>query len=258
MDPVRVSPALGRGSGRTATCVAVLTIASSVLLAACDAGSTDPPSADTPTTPETETASPPPTQAAGDLNDEPGDVSSVDEELPEWEPPVFTREDWLSWSNYDLDELPEVAVIREINLEEQEEVIIACMADQGFSGEYDAQSGGTRWSYPTEQQDAFTLAMYTCDASYPLAPEYYQPYSTEQLVQIYSWQVEQTLPCVEERGYEAGEPPTLTAYVEWYSERMTPMWDPLREVIGQTDDQSFRELEQDCPGLPPADQLYGS
>lgn len=36
------------------------------------------------------------------------------------------------------------------------------------------------------------------------------------------------------------------------------MWDPLREVIGQTDDQSSRELEQDCPGLPPADQLYGS
>lgn len=185
-----------------------------------------------------------------------GTEQQVAEQLPDWDPPTFTREDWLSWQHPNLQDPPDVPVVREVSMDEYLETKMACLEEQGFPGSQDTDGGLT---YVTEpgQEDAFQLATYICDASYPLESRHYQPYSTSQLQIIYEWQLSETVPCLEGLGHEVEEPPTLAAYVDGYAATMAPVWSPYDSVPDlDIRGQQIHDIESSCPANPPAEVLY--
>lgn len=63
-------------------------------------------------------------------------------------------------------------MVREID-PEYGQVMSECLVEFGF----DAEDGGSSLdvSFPSEQEGAYRLAAFTCEARYPFKPVYYQP-----------------------------------------------------------------------------------
>ncbi|QTX03380.1 hypothetical protein [Agromyces archimandritae] len=79
-----------------------------------------------------------------------------------------------SWKAYGPpgQERPDVPLIRTIELDEWGSVMAPCMREQGFDVSIGAGGGMQSGDVANEQLDAYNLAMFVCEASYPLDPKY--------------------------------------------------------------------------------------
>lgn len=153
------------------------------------------------------------------------------------------------------DDLPEVEVVRTVTPSESKQVVDECVADQGW-----AQLPDGTFQYPTEQDRSFALAMYTCYASYPVDEAYAEPLSEAQWDAVYSYWVEETLPCLSAEGYDVPEPPSRETFLS------NPTWSPdTPEVRAQVSNRvatgeliSHEYVFTDvCPVSPPDDIRKG-
>ncbi len=155
--------------------------------------------------------------------------------------------------------LPEdVELVRYVTPEEQFDLMTDCLEQEGFPP---IREGGEISYIPGEDQMmAFAVATYVCVGRYPIDFAYTQPLTDDQWARVYEHQVEVTVPCIRELGYEVSDPPTLQTYLDTGPESR---WNPVREVEQQvTEDAlstgrwgSFEEFLDACPPSPPADEL---
>ncbi|WP_157621785.1 hypothetical protein [Serinicoccus hydrothermalis] len=157
--------------------------------------------------------------------------------------------------------LPEdVELVRYVTPEEQFDLKADCLEQEGFPP---IREGGEISYIPGEDQMmAFAVANYVCVGRYPIDFAYTQPLTDAQWTRVYEHQVEVTVPCIRELGYEVADPPTLQTYLDTGPESR---WNPVAEVEQQvTEDalstgrwDSFEEFLDACPPSPPADELRG-
>lgn len=154
---------------------------------------------------------------------------------------------------YEDAERPPYAVVRMIDHDEWGEVIARCMNEAGFPSVKDSGDGGVlSGDLVISQGEAYAIAMYDCNARYPLDPKFNEPVTDEDLSLIYDYLVDTQMPCLEAHGYEVVEPPSRQQFIENYE---TDPWipsGPIIMAIAQTDDFTpAMKLLEDCPDTPP-------
>lgn len=182
---------------------------------------------------------------------------------PEAEPaagsadPATEREEWLASyaAAHDIDPVPEVAVVHVVTPSESKAVVDECVVDQGWE-----QLPDSTFQYPSEQDQAFALAMYVCMASYPVDPTLTGPPDQDQWAAIYDYWMTETMPCLDAEGYELSEPPSRETFLA------SPTWSPdtpgvrdqiavqVRDGTVPSHEHVFTEV---CPVMPPDDVRYG-
>lgn len=166
-----------------------------------------------------------------------------------------------------VEDIQDIRPVRTITMGEIDAVMTECMTAHGFAPVKD--QGALSYEYPEEQSYAWSLADYTCYAQYPV-DEYLHasmdlPQEDPEVLElIYRHQVEQTVPCLEGRGYAPERPPSLETYLE---QSVDTRWDPVRsgtavsfaierdKLAGKL--ESYQEVYDACPMTPPHDVLYG-
>ncbi|WP_282005962.1 hypothetical protein [Propioniciclava sinopodophylli] len=148
-----------------------------------------------------------------------------------------------------LTEVPDVHPIRFVSPDEQAGYHAACMAEQGYPADADGMYGAA-----PGQDEAIALALYTCVARYPLADKYEQPYTVAQKRIIYDHFESTLIPCFKSRGFEAPPLPVFETFLAGIGTAQE--YNPHAYLDNLTGPQ-MRELEQACPFLPPAEQLWG-
>ena len=124
---------------------------------------------------------------------------------------------------------PDVQVVREINPDEYGGVMVECLTEFGFEARSEDGGRSLGAEYPSEQEDAYRLAAYTCEARYPLKPIYYQPYDEALLSRLHAFFVDEQIPCLHQAGYSTIEAPSLKTFVEKYTQQGY-LWTPSREA----------------------------
>jgi len=144
---------------------------------------------------------------------------------------------------------PEVEPVRRVTRTEFPETVAQCLREAGFDAGTDPD--GSFWFSSTrEQEEALALAIYECIATYPLAPEYYQPFTEAQIGDHYDYLVNVAVPCLAGLGYEASAPPTRDRYIETYN--TSDMWNVYAAVAANVADiNEWYDLVAQCPEFPP-------
>src|SRR5699024_7390230 len=89
---------------------------------------------------------------------------------------------------------PEVGVVREITLNEYEEVIGTCMKTAGFPPAADGDQPGLAFNFPDEQVEQANLALYICQSEYPIAARFQDGLGGNSARAMYRHLVESYLP----------------------------------------------------------------
>lgn len=150
-----------------------------------------------------------------------------------------------------IDELPDVQVVREITPEELAEVQANCMAEEGFPPDQDGM-----FNAPPGQGDALFLALYRCTAMYPIAEEYTQPLSQEQIRIIYDYYVSDLVPCLRGEGLTVPDPPTWETFIATAGTERE--YHPYSTLLGAMSSEALSALQDTCPERPSLDALYGN
>ncbi|MFO7777244.1 MAG: hypothetical protein R6V28_02720, partial [Nitriliruptoraceae bacterium] len=105
---------------------------------------------------------------------------------------------------------------------------------------------------PDDQQEAAQEAIASCQQQVQIDPRFNQDPDEQQLEAKYDWFVHETIPCLEDEGFDADwDVPTFETFAARWP---TPeQWNPWLQLTGP-----FEEVEQatvSCPGIP-FDELW--
>ena len=172
----------------------------------------------------------------------------------EWDGPM-SREEYLTElaEIHGIEDPPPVEIVQEIAQDDDGLRLIAeCYAEHGWPSTFDGDGIVTE-GIPPEQQEAFDLDRYICNASYPVAERYRSLSPQEHLSRWYAYLLQTYVPCVEALGYEISEPPTLETFLASGGSQ----WIPNEEVFrqSQAQDEDFTRVEEQCPQDMPLEML---
>ncbi|WP_157621740.1 hypothetical protein [Serinicoccus hydrothermalis] len=150
-----------------------------------------------------------------------------------------------------VDDPPDVTVVREVSPEDQMVAVRDCMAESGFTVS-DPDSLNLEWEVPEGQGEAFSLAIYTCNAQYPIAQEFRGALDADGRGVLYDHWVDDTIPCLESLGYSVDTPPSREAFMAG------AVWDPrastMEQVLADVDQGRWSTEEsvygEECPTEP--------
>ena len=137
--------------------------------------------------------------------------------------------------------------------DEWAEAQAACVREQGFAAEGNNAERSVRFEpVPDEQQEAAQEAIASCQQRVQIDPRFNEDPDEQQLEATYDWYVNETIPCLEDEGFEANwDVPTFETFAARWP---TPeQWNPYLQLTGP-----FEEVEQaqfTCPGIP-FDELW--
>lgn len=145
-------------------------------------------------------------------------------------------------------EIPSVARIRFIALNEWADVMATCLTEAGFAAE-SSRGGGLASSAPEGQDLPYGLAAYTCSAQYPIDPRENVELNADQIRYLYDYYTEVATPCLEALGFtDFPEPPSQQTYISSYNSR--PEWDLYGAVALQATEDEWYEANDLCPQRP--------
>lgn len=151
---------------------------------------------------------------------------------------------------------PVVPLVRWTDLTNYAPTMVRCLKGSGFSATAVGGSGLEFGDIPQSQDNAYSLAIYTCTSKYTIHPYFNLPPSIAALEKMYTWYTGTSAPCLRSRGIDVPQPPTKDTWVEQYRNGQ-PSWLPWHTVPGPDSGGSsvsgWNELEQQCPQSPPAD-----
>jgi hypothetical protein len=142
---------------------------------------------------------------------------------------------------------PDTEIVRLIRPNEWAETQAGCLQEQSFDVTAGADGGLRPGSIPDEQQEALAVAMYLCDASYPIDPSKTLPLSNDELSYIYDYFVEVLTPCLEAAGVDVPAPSSRAMFLETYDSGAA--WNPYVHVPSTTG-LDWAQVNQDCPQYP--------
>lgn len=151
-----------------------------------------------------------------------------------------------------IDPVPEVDVVRYVTPAESASIQNQCVADKGWS-----QLPDGTFQFPTDQEQAFALAMYECKAAYPVDPDYLSAPTEAQWKAIFAYWRNETVPCLEAEGFEIKEPPSEESFLADPT-RWSPDTASVREQVGaRVSEGAYPSVEHVftdvCPVTPPDD-----
>lgn len=178
---------------------------------------------------------------------------------------------WASHAPAELDRSPDAPVVagqqaapvRYLTPDTLIQARVRCLTALGFPQVVFPDGEGFRpasASVPAEARDADAV----CLDRYPLHPLYEGPLDRAQLGVLYDWYVEESAPCLRERGVPVEVAPPEDVFVEAYPDT----WLPYRSldlddlsvttVDGDTLEggSAWDELQRACPQSPPTDVLF--
>ncbi|UOE42822.1 hypothetical protein [Agromyces larvae] len=126
------------------------------------------------------------------------------------------------------------------------------MATHGFTVTVGSDGGLASGDLPSAQAATYNLALFTCEASYPLDPKYNAPLNESQRRFLYDYLSNELVDCLEEEGFDIGSPPSWQQFTE--SLDGESMWSPFNELSGISP-RRFHEVSEACPQIPTG--LYG-
>lgn len=193
-------------------------------------------------------------------DDQPSSSPSAAPETPEQQSDEELRAE-LAQSlaeEYDVEDSPEVEIVREVQPDEASAAEAECMTDAGWPNEQ--SDGGVAYDIPAEQADDFNLALYTCKLQFPVEAKYTQRLGDDQWSMMYDHFVDVYIPCAEGEGHDIGDIPTKDVYLATPdAEKWFPGRNVRREITtgGTGAYSSVEEFEAVCPATPGWEVLYG-
>lgn len=149
---------------------------------------------------------------------------------------------------------PEVTVVGMVEQSDWAGAVAACMVDAGFVDTTASVGGGIDWGvFPAEQAEAQAVALYACEARYPLDPRYSMELNRSQLEYLHYYRVHVLAKCLEGAGVKVSEPPSLQKFLD--SRSSGEDWTPYSDVPDSVSETDWNELNRECPQFP--DDLYG-
>ncbi|RLP80756.1 hypothetical protein D9V34_00625 [Mycetocola lacteus] len=147
-------------------------------------------------------------------------------------------------------EIPdEVRVSRIIAPDEYAEVFSRCLTDAGFTARAHPDGGIRFDEIPDEQAQAQAVALYTCQATYPLDPRYTQPLTGSQIAYLYDYYRDRLLPCLEGEGHTVSDLPSLTRFKESF-DGTAPGYSPFESIARGSSAEEFQRVSGLCPDFP--------
>lgn len=161
--------------------------------------------------------------------------------------------EWEKFSSDHPDQdRPQVAIVRTIALDEWVDVLPPCMAEQGFKVAVGDDGGIDSGNLPPEQAGSYALAMYVCDAKYPLDAKYSAPLTESQIRYIFDYYAGDLTRCLTEQGYKVAQAPSWQSFYDSYGSGN--FWTPY-QGLGPLPPSDFAKLNKACPQNP--DGIYG-
>lgn len=157
---------------------------------------------------------------------------------------AYLRE--LALANH-VDEPFDVQVIREIRPDERDDILRTCMTEAGFPPAGDASNS---WSVPPPQLKAFNIAMFTCDAAYPIGWKYRQPMNTDQLRMVYEYYGHELASCIRLQGFDSPQLPSFDQFITTAGTK--DEYNPWALIPAVSTDVVWSK----CEALPPYEKLY--
>jgi hypothetical protein len=138
--------------------------------------------------------------------------------------------------------LPEVSVLRVVTPDEQLPLLVDCLNEQGFS--VTLEDDGYSSQIPVDQGEAYAIATYVCQASYPVDPRYTMPLTTGELETVYRYYVDVQMPCLASQGVAlTDEPPSLQQFID---SSYAQGWIPY-SAVGNVSQSTWERLNEACP-----------
>ena len=143
---------------------------------------------------------------------------------------------------------PETPVVRWVPKHEIVEVLADCLAEEGFSVE--VSGNGFEVSLDAEQEGAYKLASYVCEAQYPRVPGPSGPPPVEYIQGLYDYYAGDLTACLEKKGYEVLNTPTRETFTDTFLD--ASQWSPFRTLfeanaVASSDVEALLEA---CPEYP--------
>ena len=144
---------------------------------------------------------------------------------------------------------PDTYIQRYVTPLDQPELLAACVNEAGFPARVVPDNGVLFGDIPEAQGEAQVVAIFACNARYPLDDRFRESWNEEQLRVFYDYQVNEMIPCLERFGVVITDIPTFERFVDTYgtAERWSPygtVWD----VIPSQEEQW--EVVEACPQFP--------
>lgn len=160
-------------------------------------------------------------------------------------------EDWADY--YGITDPPNVGVTRYVLPEEQQQAQDDCLSSMGFQVD-----GPGMLYYPAEQEDAATVAQYTCRMQYPVMQHYaQQQWGPDQTYIQYDWTVEYVIPCLEGWGHRISDVPSRDVFVAgWDTEPFFPFAQVQLEASADDFNAEWARLEATCSQIAPSPVLW--
>jgi len=174
-----------------------------------------------------------------------------------FEPEGFTPEQYQDavWNSimgaYPDAERPDVEVVRVISNADFADIFTACMLDQGFEVEV-FQDTSFSADVPEAQQEAFAMAMYTCEAMYPRPFLLTVPDDEHTGRVLYAYYTDELIPCLEDLGYTIEAPPSEQVYLQNLD--TAQRYDPYASLVGNggIGMDEWNAANEQCPQRPAA------
>lgn len=166
-----------------------------------------------------------------------------------------------------IDDPPETDLIRVIAPDEQAQIWEECMIDAGWEVSTTFDGGLTPPENMSEDQwPAYNVSDYLCLAQYPVDDSLVNHYGSKQVDLLYEYYVTDLMPCLQGRGFDVTQPPSLEAFraswVQYGTESYhagETTWFPYGGVdAGVMAMDDWEQLNASCPQEPPHDYLFPS
>jgi len=158
---------------------------------------------------------------------------------------------WAVFTSFHPDtERPDVDVVRYTSLSEQPAVLVGCLNDAGYDAELSSTQRGIVTEGTEAQSEHQDLALYVCQAQYPLDALYRAPLSESETEYLYDYYVGALTDCLREEGADSGAAPSYQRFRESYESEEA--WSPYAALATNpaVSQQMFDALMQACPERP--------
>lgn len=161
--------------------------------------------------------------------------------LSEMEEQLYAQSFALRWSGIEVPDAPDVEVVAYVPSAGWGTAVSGCMNAAGYA---DYAATGAGMSYPSRQDDAETLALYTCIGRYPVQADFSAYANKAQLEYLYDYFRDSLIPCLAAEGYIVpGTAPSREQFTEF---TVQPRWNPYNALLAEPG-ESVRER---CPASP--------
>lgn len=129
----------------------------------------------------------------------------------------------------------------------------ACVREQGFAAQGDNAERSVRFEpVPDDQQEAAQEAITSCQQQVQIDPRFNEDPDEQQLEATYDWFVNETIPCLEDEGFEANwdVPSFETFAARWPTAEQWNPWLQLTVPVAEVE-----RAQAACPGIP-FDELW--